>query len=171
MSIVQVIEERVRERRLFLLEPRAAGTSPKRVLLIEERLWDFLNEPGPDDDWEERKGFLLADLEVFAAGEPIGPKYLFLLYRASEGVWEIRSVRPQPSIRILGRFAQRDVFVATNFALREELGEWQSREWRNVKITARTKWVNLFHTYQPLISTNVSDVVSGAINGKYFKDH
>jgi hypothetical protein len=59
-------------------------------------------------------------LDLFAEGAPIGPKYLFLLYRADEAVWEIRSVRPNPSIRVLGRFAAKDIFVATNFALRDD---------------------------------------------------
>jgi len=169
MSILDFIFARVQEKRLFLLVPQAPGTSAKRVLLIEEQLWDFIHKSGPDDAWEERKGVLLADLEVFASGEPIGPKYLFLLYRASEGVWEIRSTRRDPSIRVLGRFIARDVFVATNFALRESLGGWQSREWRDVKVRSRVIWTQLFHPYRPIITTDVSTVVTGAIDGKYFK--
>jgi hypothetical protein len=118
---------------------------------------------------EDRKGALEADLEVFASGEPIGPKYLFLLYHSREGVWEIRSVKPNPSIRVLGRFVERDIFIATNFALRDDLGGWQSREWRDVKVRARAVWINLLHTHQPLVTTDVNRVVTGAINGKYFK--
>src|SRR5215470_16016397 len=110
MSIDDVVAARVAEKRLFLLIPRAAGTSAKRVMLVAESLWNFMREPGPDQEWEDRKGFLQADLEVFAEGAPIGPKYLFLLYRASEGVWEIRSTRPNPSIRVLGRFIRKDIF-------------------------------------------------------------
>jgi hypothetical protein len=68
-----------------------------------------------------------------------------------------------------GRCAAKDIFVATNFALRDALGGWQSREWRDVKIRARTVWSQLFQNYQPLKSTNIHDVVSGAIDGKYFK--
>ncbi len=40
---------------------------------------------------------LQADLELFVVEQDIYPKYLFLLYKASEGVWEIRSTRPTPS--------------------------------------------------------------------------
>jgi len=118
---------------------------------------------------EDRMGFLEADLDAFASGQQIGPKYFFLLFPGAEGVWEIRSVRPEPSIRVLGLFAQRDVFVATNMAFRDELGGWQSREWKNVKRLARSRWNQLFHTYKPLVSSNVHVLVSGAINGKYFK--
>ncbi|WP_143099559.1 hypothetical protein [Bradyrhizobium sp. cf659] len=122
-----------------------------------------------EDDMEERLGALQADLELFAEGQPIDPKYLFLLYPASEGVWEIRSVRPAPSIRVLGFFAKKDVFIATNIALRENLGGWESRAWKDVKRSARTRWGHLFHTHRPLISTNLSDLVTGSIDGKYFK--
>jgi hypothetical protein len=169
MSIVDLLAARVQDKQLFLVEPRVAGTSAKRVMLVHESLWNFLHEEGPDDEWEDRKGFLLADLDLFAEGAPIGPKYLFLLYRAEEAVWEIRSVRPNPSIRVLGRFVAKDIFVATNFALRDELGGWQSRKWRDVKVMSRTIWTRLFHNYEPLKSANVHEVVSGAINGKYFK--
>lgn len=169
MSIIDLIITRVGDRMLFPLIPKAAGTSAKRAMFIAEDLWNFIQETGPDEDWEERKGFLQADLEVFAGGQPIGPKYLFLLYPAREAVWEIRSMKPNPSIRILGRFAARDIFIATNFALRDELGGWQSRRWRDVKVASRTIWTQLFHQYQPLVTTDINEVVSGAINGKYFK--
>ncbi|CAN7732787.1 hypothetical protein LJR220_001888 [Bradyrhizobium sp. LjRoot220] len=118
---------------------------------------------------EDRLGILQADLEQFAEGRTIDPKYLFLLYPATEGVWEIRSLRPDPSIRVLGFFAKRDVFIATNLALRENLGGWESREWKDIKRLARTRWGHLFHTYNPMVSTNLSELVTGTIDGKYFK--
>jgi hypothetical protein len=155
---------------LFPVVPRAAGTSPRRAMFVSEALWTFL-QTEHSDEMEERVGFLQADLEVFASGERIHPKYLFLLYPAREAVWEIRSTRPNPSIRVLGRFADKNMFIATNFSLRDQLGGWQSREWRNVKVASRTVWANLFHTYKPIVTINVSDVVTGAINGRYFKNN
>src|ERR1035437_1042857 len=169
MSIEQIIRARINDGMLFQFQPRAAGSSSKRALFVAEDLWDFLETVHPDPEWEERIGFLQADLEVFADGTEIHPKYLFLLYRSSEAVWEIRSVSHDPSIWILGRFADKDVFVATSFAIREHLGGWQSRAWRDVKVLARAIWDNLFRPYQPGPIINVQDVVSGAIDGKYFK--
>lgn len=169
MSIGELIRERVHGRMLFPIKPKAAGTSPRRAMFVSEALWAFLETPHANPDWDERIGLLQSDLEVFAEGMPIHPKYLFLLYHSREAVWEIRSVLPDPAIRVLGRFAQKDVFIATNFALREELGGWQSRAWRDVKVMARTIWINLFHTYPPIQTIDVNDVVTGAIDGKYFK--
>lgn len=74
-----------------------------------------------------------------------------------------------PSIRVLGYFIAKDVFVATNYALRGDLGGWDSREWRDAKVMAGTMWTRLFHQYRPLITTDINRLVSGALNGRYFK--
>jgi hypothetical protein len=169
MSIADEICWRVQEQRLFPLVPRAAGTAPRRAMFICQDIRAMLVTTHEDPEMEDRMGALQADLELFAEGQPVDPKYLFRLYPAEDCVWEIRSVRPEPSIRVLGLFADRDVFVATNMALRETLGGWQSREWKNVKRTARAVWSQLFHTYQPLNSGNIHDLVTGAVNAKYFK--
>jgi hypothetical protein len=139
-------------------------------MFVEERLWEILESPDGDEDWERRVGELRADLERFVTGEPIDPKYLFLLYPARDAVWEIRSVGTDPSIRVLGLFPFTDGFIATNYALREQLDGWQSRGWREVKRAARAAWRRLFNPYLPMVTTKVSDVVTGAIDGKYFKE-
>ncbi len=153
---------------LYPLVPRARGVKVVRAMFLGEELHDLLNSPEGDEDWETRVGQLQADLERFVSGS-IDPKYLFLLYPARDAVWEIRSVNPNPSIRVLGFFAKRDVFVATNFALREDLGGWQSRQWRDVKRKAGTVWRQAFSTYKPRNSIRISDLVTGAINGQYYK--
>jgi hypothetical protein len=139
-------------------------------MFLSEEVWTFLSTTHEDEEIEDRLGKLQADLELFAEGQPIDPKYLKLLAPARDAVWEIRSVRPSPSIRVLGRFAEHDVFVATNYALRKPLGGWESNEWKTAKRAAVACWTRLFGTYQPLRSTNVRDLVSGAHNGKYYKD-
>ena len=169
MSIGAVIRDRQAAGMLYPLLPRAAGSTVRRPMFVTEDLQNVLNSPKGDEDWEHRVAELQADLEYFVEGRAIDPKYLFLLYHVREAVWEIRSARDQPSIRVLGRFAERDVFIATNHALREELGGWESRAWRGVKVLARARWMNLFQQYQPVQGSNIHDMVSGALNGHYFK--
>ena len=169
MSINALIRWRVQEGSLYPLEPRAAGSAARRAMFLSEPLWTLLSTEHSDEAMEERMGFLQADLEQFSNGHSIDPKYLFLLSPVRDAVWEIRSTRPSPSIRVLGLFAARDVFVATNHALREDLHGWESRQWREVKRAAKARWRQLFHTYDPIASTNHHDLVSGAIDGKYFK--
>lgn len=154
---------------LFPVLPRAAGATARRALLASAEVQAMLDEEDVDGETEARMGTLEADLDLFTEGRTIGPRYLFLLYPASDGVWEIRSVRDAPSIRVLGLFAEKDVFVATNLALREDLGGWRSREWKTVKKIARARWNVLFHTYPPMITSTVHDVVSGAVHGDYLK--
>src|SRR6266852_5575831 len=98
MSIAALISFRVAEGRLFPLVPRAAGTAPRRAMFLSQELWVLLSTTHADPELEDRLGFLQADLELFAEGQPIDPKYLFLLSPARDAVWEIRSARPEPSI-------------------------------------------------------------------------
>jgi hypothetical protein len=169
MSIDDEIEDRVHRGMLFPLVPKAEGSPIRRAMFVSEALWSDLNSVEGDDEWDARIGRLRADLETLVIEEFIEPKYLFRLWRPSDAVWEIRSVRDDPSIRVLGLFALKDVFISTNYALREALGGWQSRAWKEVKRMAKAIWRHLFHPYRPIVTTDVNDVISGAVDGKYFK--
>lgn len=169
ISIGEEIIDRVGRGMLFPLLPYVPGEAPLRAMLVGEKLWRVLESPEGDENWERRVGELRADLEVFVTQPDIEPKYLFLLFPAPEAVWEIRSTGSDPSIRVLGLFAEKDVFVATNFALRSCLGGWQSRAWKAVKGNAKAIWRVIFGPYNPVVTTNVHDLVTGAVSGKYFK--
>ena len=69
----------------------------------------------------------------------------------------------------MGLFAAKDVFIATNFASREQLPGWNTPEWKAAKARARTAWRNMFPGYDPLNDTDVKQLVTGAIDGKYFR--
>lgn len=169
MSIEDEILDRVGRKMLFPLLPKAAGAPVRRAMFVAEDLWRVLNSPEGDAEWEERVGRLRADLEVFVTEQWITPKYLFLLYPMAEAVWEIRSVRDAPSIRVLGRFPLKDTFVSTNYARREDLKGWQDRTWRDVKNIAKSTWKTLFFSYAPIITANVNEVCSGAANEIFYK--
>lgn len=169
MSIHDEILDRYRRQMLFPVLPKATGSTVRRALFVSEDLHQVLISPEGDMEWERRVAELQADLEVFVEARTIDHKYLFLLYPAHDAVWEIRSVRNDPSIRVLGLFADKDVLIATNHALRADLGGWQSRIWKSVKRAARAKWRQLFHPYNPVIETDPKKLVTGALDGKYFK--
>jgi hypothetical protein len=170
MSIEDEILDRVRRGMLWPLQPKAAGATIRRALFVGERLWAELNSPEGDEEWEDRIGRLRADLEIFVTEPSITARYLFLLYPAADAVWEIRSVRDRPSLRVLGLFSDTDIFITTNNARREDLGGWQSREWKNVKRSARAVWRHLFPTYGPKLARNVNEVCSGATNELFYKE-
>jgi hypothetical protein len=170
MSIEDEIVDRVERKMLFPLIPKAAGATVRRAMFIEEALWTELNSAEGDPVWDERIGRLRADLEVFVTEEEITPKYLFLLFPKTDRVWEIRSVQERPSIRVLGLFPTKDVFISTNYALREALEGWQSRAWRDVKKMALAMWRKIFLTYQAVETNDVREVCSGASNGVFYKE-
>jgi hypothetical protein len=169
MSIHDEILDRMQRGMLFPVLPKARGSTIRRAMLVSERLNAVLTSPEGNQEWERRVAELQADLEVFVEARTIDPKYLFFLYPPRDAVWEIRSARNNPSIRVLGLFAWKDVFVATHHALREALGGWESREWKREKRTARAEWRRLFPTYDPKMDINVKNLVTGALDGKYFK--
>ena len=169
MSISALILDRVNRKMLFPILPRAKGASIRRVMFVTEEIQALLTSPRGDLAWEQRIAELRADLEVFVEARTIDPKYLFLLYPAADATWEVRSIRDKPSLRILGGFADRDIFVATTFAEREVLGGWQSREWKTIKRRAAAKWRAMLHPYRPKLGINAKVLATGALDGKYFK--
>ena len=178
MSIEDEVLDKCRRKMLFPLLPKAAGAPVLRAMFVAEGLWKDLNSTEGDPVWDERIGRLRADLEVFVTEASINPKYLFHLYPAADAVWEIRSVKDDPSIRVLGLFPVKDAFVSTNYVLREALVErragklvdWQSRGWKSVKRMAKAVWRSLFGTYQPIISTDAKQVCSGATDEIFYKE-
>lgn len=169
MSIEDDIAHRAAHGMLFPLLPFAKGDAAIRAMFIGRKLWELLESDEGDSAWEQRVGELRADLEQFVTSEQITSKYLFLLDPSADAVWEIRSVGSDPSLRVLGLFAAKDVYIAGDVALREDLGGWNSRAWKQVKRNARAVWRQLFNSYNPIVTINVHDVVTGAISGKYFK--
>jgi len=170
MSIDDQISDAVSRGRAFPILPVARGAPVRRALFVGEALWTELDPADKPPEWQERIATLRADLEVFVTAAQITPKYLFLLYKSVEAVWEIRSVRDDPSLRVLGLFARRDVLFLSVMARREDLGDWQSRAWKTVKSSARAEWRRLFNTYLPVRTTNVADVCTGTIHGIYYKE-
>lgn len=170
MSIAGILEDARARGDLFLLQPLAPGATSKRRLYVPPELWLPLN--GVDLTGEEIKWFasLRADLEVFVTGARIDRGYLKRLWRPSDGVWEIRSVRPRPQIRVLGAIPLKDWFVATNFANRDDLGDWGSREWRDVKVRSKAIRQTICLSYSMLSGSSINDYVSNAIAGNYFSD-
>jgi hypothetical protein len=138
-------------------------------MFVAAPLWEVLTSAEGDEAWEIRVGQLQADMETFLSARNIGPKYLFLLTPLAQGVWEIRSTQPDPQIRVLGCFLDRDVFVALDFRMRDTLGKFESQEWRAAKRGCLAAWRNLFHPWEQKKDSDIHQLVSGAINGRYFR--
>jgi hypothetical protein len=169
MSIQDEIQWWVQRGGLYLVRPLARNAPCRRAMFVRPQVWQALNGPWSSDDDEDRFARLQADLEQFIEGRRIDPTYFKGLAPRRDGIWAIRSVRPSPSIRVLGRFAEKDVFVATNYELRAPLGGFENRAWREAKRHCLAEWRKLFPTYSALIGSTIHDHVSDAIDGKYFR--
>lgn len=137
-------------------------------MYVTKEIWDLLDGTTQDDIEEERYGRLRADLETFIVEPDLYPAYLFWLTPRIDLVWEIRSVTDQPSLRVLGRFLDHDVFVAMTIEVRSELGEWDSESWKRAKRTTIQRW-DTFLKAPPIKGETENDFFSGAISGKYWK--
>jgi hypothetical protein len=167
MSITDEIEDRVATGDLFPLELETA--SQIRWMFMVRELRDAIINP-PDGE-EERFDDLHADLTSFLYWRRIDQEYLWLLSPKSRGVWEIKSRREEPQIRVFGQFAQKDVFLATRFRYRSEMGNFDNPNWLYEIKQVERQWNSLFlGQFTPLKTSNQYKLFTGASDGKYFKD-
>src|SRR5688572_1662301 len=157
----------VGQKGLFELQPMPARERRLRSMYLTRELYEAIRNPKPEHT--EIFARLEADLAVFVTSPTIDPAYLKGLWPPRDGVWAIKSARPKPSIRVLGFFPVKDKFVATNYALRNELGKFESKAWKREKNLAGTTWRHLFPTYPFIVTRDVDQLFTGAINGNYFK--
>lgn len=96
---------------------------------------------------------------------------LKILNPRADEVWELRK-RQTPSTRIFGRFAVKDVFIATNIRTTADLFslEWVTNGrirwpvWREEIRRCKAIWRSLFHTYPPVSGGDLDDYLSDAID-------
>ena len=169
MSITEAIWEQLNKKTIVELRPYIPTEKKLRAMYIETALHEEITRDRDNDKETERFARLEADLQVFLTSPTIDSSYLFGLSPPGKEVWEIRSKRPRPSIRIFGRFSGKDSFVATHYVKRSLLGGWNTLEWKEEIRKSRQIWNRLFPGYRPQ-GGEIHDLVSGALDGKYFKN-
>lgn len=173
MSLLDEVADWCARGRLFVLEPYVSGQLIRRTIVLSAELHLLIYEPWDGPSWEYRCRSLWAYLDAFILGvsvtvakRPFLAKkaYFAQLHPASEEVWEIRSRNPRPSLRIFGRFAATDVFVALTWSKRAVLGAAKSREWRDARERCKSEWRRLFPAFEPHSGESLGDHIStGAV--------
>lgn len=167
MSILEDIHYWVSDKTLYRLEPALSSFDPLRTIYISNEVNDLLQSRIPS--LERRGGRLLADLDLFVEGRLVTAcltpfkainSYMGLLDPVGDGIWDIRSRDPNPAIRVLGGFAEKDVFIALTWGLRKNLLDKDSPQWINAINKCRTEWKRLFPTYSPLTGDDISDYLT-----------
>ena len=133
MSIHDLLDDAVARGLLFLVEPTMRSKPMNRRLYASPAVHRLITGPWADKEEEYRCGKLWADFDRFVEGRVVpvaldspytkpNDTYLSRLDPAEDEVWQIRSRAPRPAIRVFGRFAYRDCFVALSWRYRSKLG-------------------------------------------------
>lgn len=151
---------------------------PRRVMLVHTDIRDILENEAPTLIAERRLGRLSADLEMFVKGGAIsmcfenyrhGDAYMGRYDPSDEGTWAIRSRKPKPGMRVFGRFAKTDIFVALNFEFRsvgvswsdkKPLGPGDSIEHQFAMIEAEQRWNENFPGTEAIKGEDIHDYIS-----------
>ena len=171
MSIANQIEYWVRNGTLIPIEPTLPSGLIIRRLYATPDVNRLISGPWRDTQEEIRCGRLRQDFDRFIERRPISlaiddpykkdkTAYLARLSPSADEVWEIRSRDPKPAIRVFGRFAICDTFIAFNWGYRKDLGGPGSKEFRFEINRAKSEWRKIFPTYRPVSGADIHDYVS-----------
>lgn len=76
----------------------------------------------------------------------------------ADQVFEFRCIDPKPGIRVLGCFADFDLFVALTWNVRENLTD--DKAWRDEIERCKAAWRRLFNPYPPFSGAHLHDYLS-----------
>lgn len=127
--------------------------------------WDNVND-------EFRGSQLRQFLDQFTEGKKItiseepykkpNTTYMAPIDPVEDRVFDIRN-RDKPAVRVLGAFAERDVFVALIWDYRVNLGGPDSKEWRDFRERCKAEWRKRFFMYEPLSGVNRNELATNII--------
>lgn len=126
-----------------------------RQLYVSLELQTLLDGPWVNDEWEERFGYMKADFHRFVTGEMIALRLppskdveanIAKLEPPEKETWDIRCSAPPPQLRVFGRFAGLDVFVALTWKLRSWLDD-DLDKWQGAIDECRREWGKLFASF------------------------
>ncbi len=148
--------------RLIRVVPLLPGLGSPRVLLLTRTLDQLMsqNMAAADPAISSRWWKLRADMDHFVTGGYVNDKFLKPLTPARHGVWTLKSVRPKPGLRVFGRFAAPDVFVATHVCERRQLKGKLSLEFELAKLDCEREWDLVFGKRKPFFSTRYEDYIT-----------
>lgn len=155
---------------LTRFSPMLAVPKRRRTVYVSKSIEELLIDSWTNQQQEFRWGYVLSDLSVFIRDPWITvatdsrrakAAYIARLQPDSYEVWDIRCRDPNPGIRLLGRFAEKNVFVALTWEERLPLSCFESPEWKAAINRCMTEW-NLRFWSEPLRGNFPDDYFDGA---------
>lgn len=168
MSISDEIQNLVKSNDLVPVRPRRpiGGRQLRRYMFLSRSLNDEIQ--CQISDGNTRFAELEADLAYFLFAIVLEKTFIKQLLPPTDGVWEIRSYREQPSIRVFGQFASRNIFIATSVRYRADLMELGSLEWKYEQRRTRHLYRQLLPSYPARTTVNAHKLFDGAIDDRYY---
>jgi hypothetical protein len=177
MSIGTKLTELEADGRLVRVDPILGGHQ-RRLVFATPEVMDEL-DPGKARYLEPvNAGQLRAWVDNFTNGRKVTVGSdrnrrvdIKILNPQNDEVWEIRK-RDEPSTRLFGRFAMKDVFIATNVRTCGDLfsvqwitdGYIRWPIWRQEIRRCKATWRALFGMYMPVSGGDLNDYLSNAVD-------
>lgn len=142
MLIADAITSALKKGVLREAKPQTPWSGTPRTFLMCESLWSEIEEGRTSRDIPSIKRWasLEADISHFIEGGYVNDDLLKQLEEFKFEHWELRSVRPKPSLRVFGRFALPDVFIGTHVVERGPLGAKHSLNWELERLNCEEHW-------------------------------
>jgi hypothetical protein len=157
---------------LFRLSPQFRIERERRALYVSTEIHKLIFGPKWTSPVQEfRWQSVRADLDWFIQARVIlvpldsqrgGNSHMAQLKPPHNEVWDIRCRDPQPGIRVLGSFAEKDVFVALTWEMRNPLGRFGSKRWEEAILRCKAEWQRLLYA-QPMRGNYPDDYITNAI--------
>jgi hypothetical protein len=182
MSIDDVLQSAIDRGDLTPLPMELPSDSQDRCVLLASEVVTLVFGPYVNAAHERRAAQLAADLESFVRKKeisisltPRGAKKdakdadFGILDPPGHTTWDYRSRIPSPGIRLVGRFAKVDTFVALGWWPRSVPVTWSDKlpliddelRWRIAMHHCETEWYKVLPDLIPVAGTEVENYVSG----------
>jgi len=148
---------------LIVLHPEFSSGTGGRFVVATKRVHKELYGQWGDPELQERYARAQQVVDSFINNSRIKVRLppsksikaqLALLEPSNEEIWEFRTEKP--GIRVFGRFAEHNTFIALNTELRENINDDFARE----KEECKRLWRGFFQSYKPHHGTEISDYIN-----------
>ncbi len=176
MSIQAAITRHVRMGLLFQLEMTVPSDPVVRGFFYSPDVKLLMEGPWTSPQCGSRVALLRADLEAFVKEErvsvclkPFVAKEAFMgrLNEPEDEVWDVRSRTNSPGLRLFGRFAAPNIFLAFTWAPRstpwngrDPMGDRHHPSWEKSKADTKQQWQALFPKHQPHHGEQIHDYIT-----------
>ena len=142
MLISAAVKAAVASGVLVPAKPIASWAGQPRVVLLCEPIRDAIDAGRNHSDEKERQSWAKVEAAFahFMEGGFVTENLVKQLKPEKFEHWEFRCRKPRPSIRVFGRFAMPDVFVATHPRPRNGLGGMWSFAFEYEKLVCEDHW-------------------------------